>query len=347
MKLSRDLSLTSRPRRTRWDAPYVRNGTRPRAVADYVNERFGGAKRRLFEEFHDFSRSSGAWLFDATGTAVQVGADQARLTAGLRDETRRGLLLETGRRNELLYSNMSGAVPGTLGSGGALPMSWGLSGIAQSALTIESVSLMHGLPHLKMRLKGTPQATIYIFLASATAIPANANQTWKLSAWAGVAAGSLTNVSAISLHASGWTSTANYVGGSPFSGPDFSTQLGAEPVLFDCEGSLSGAQIERIRPALRLNTSGDIDLTLDLLLPMATHGRLAFAGLPAGDVAAVQSADSLVITGVDPGSYDVVIRSEGLGESVHPHEQVDGAYWPQGLSDDIVQSVCFYPPGSQ
>ncbi|MCA0044095.1 hypothetical protein [Celeribacter litoreus] len=255
--------------------------------------------------------------------------------------------METERRNELPYSNMDGAVPGSLVSGGALPVNWAVSGIAQSALTVENVSLVNGLPNLRLRVSGTLQGTMYVFLSSATSIPASVAETWSLSLWAGLASGSMTNVSDISLHASGWTSGAGYVSGSPFSGLDFSTVLSANPVLFECQGSLSGAQTECIRPALRLAASGEIDLTLDLLMPNATDGKRAFAGLPTSAISAQQSAENIVITGIAPATYDVVVRSEALGESVRSNEQVTDAYWPKGVSDDIVRSVCFYPPGTQ
>lgn len=345
MQMISNLGLSSRRKRRNWRANYVYNSVAPLAVADYVGDCYGSDRRTTFDQFHSFSRGSSGWYFDSTGTFATTAPDVPRLTHGAGTYARSGLVVEAARTNQQPVSDTGGALLGPLDAGGALPTGFDLTGIGAGNVTVSDLAPLHGMPRIGLHLTGTPSSTIYLFWAGTTAIPATSAQLWSLSAYARLAAGSMANVSALRLYASGWSSSGAYVSGSSFSSADHAGAISGQLGKFTGQGTLTGAGVAHMRPSLRIDTSGPIDLTLDLCLPEAVIGDALCVGIPTSSGPVTQAQDSVAVTGLAAGTYDVVVRSTKAGETALAAQTVSGPYWPQMIVDDVVQSICFYPSG--
>lgn len=135
-------------------------------VADFRNQRFrirDNAVPRA--EAFDFARTGKKWARRAEGSWVEFASDQPAITD-------LGLSLEPAGTN-LASPGPTGAVVGTVNSGGALPTGW----VANGALTTQIVSItsLLGLPAVRLRISGTASSTFYeiAFTPSMLAIEAS------------------------------------------------------------------------------------------------------------------------------------------------------------------------------
>lgn len=346
MQFTRGFNFSTRSARKNWLSAYSYNGVMPTAVLDYQAGRYGMEQRVDFGAMHSFSRASQGWSFNHAGLFSMQAIDEPRFTTGFGDTARRGLLCENMKTNALPYSDMSGAAVGTLGSGGSLPTGWLIVGINQSDVTVESIDPVDGLPNVRLRLNGVPSTQVYIFFCHATDIPGDETETWTLGIRANIAAGSTSNLTSVNHYASGWTDVGGYVSGSTFTGPNFVGDLTTTSTNYTTTGNVTKAATAHIRPSLRLLTSGTIDVTLDIALPSATTEDAPIIGIPTNATAVTQESETVEITGITPGSYDVVTYSEELGQIERSEEAVTSNYWPDHLRNDVVQSIAFFPANS-
>lgn len=102
---------------------------------------------------------------------------------------------KVGTRNLLLNSRGDGAVLGVIGSGGALPTGWSMSGGTGLTVEIVSVALKGGLPNIKLRILGTGTGNIQIGPHNtAAALPLVSGQTSAISVGVQQVGGSLSNI---------------------------------------------------------------------------------------------------------------------------------------------------------
>lgn len=352
MQFTQDFRFSSAGLRGRdWRVGYRFAAVTPLAVYDYQAQRFGASQPQSFAMTHSFSRASPAWRFDENGQFATVPADVARFTYGLGSQAIRGLLVEPALQNDQPNTGLSGAAVGPLDGAGALPQGWTVIGLPDSAITVESIAPRDGLPTVRLRLAGTPSAQVYLFLSRPTAIAAVSTETWTVSLRLAHVAGSFNNITTMVQHISGWTGTGGYVSGSPFAGGDLLSALDGTLRVVQVTDNLRSSGVERLRPSLQLLTGGDIDITLDLALPSATTGPAPLVGLMSGPASVsapvVQAQDVVSITNLPETAYDVLIRTENLGEVILRNQTITGGqYWPSQVVGDVVQQLRLFPANS-
>ncbi|MGP9788843.1 hypothetical protein [Roseinatronobacter sp. NSM] len=170
----------------------------------------------------------------------------------------------SGLRNRLPNTRMDGAALGVLGAGGALPATWGISNIPNTAVEVLSTAPKAGRPNIRIRLNGTPTGNIQINFTPPASVSSATGQTWTGSAWVQQVGGSSANISGVALINTHF-STSGFLGAT--NGGDFSSTI-AQDIRRAASGILSGAGITNTRILLQLSSAGGaIDITLDISAP--------------------------------------------------------------------------------
>lgn len=142
-----------------------------------------------------FARSTNGWRFNNSGVLVQDGPGVPRLAYDPATLTNKGLLIEEQRTNAIRNNSMQGAVAGTPGT---LPNTWS-GATSQVGLNrqVVGVGVEDGIEYIDIRFSGVPSGNGYIDLTldsvNATALT---GQTWALSSFAKLVAGTLDNTTA-------------------------------------------------------------------------------------------------------------------------------------------------------
>ena len=144
------------------------------------------------------SRASTGTYFDGTGTlqtaAINVGRAATYSYSGGAWTANSGTLIEPASTNAIRDNTMVGAAAG---SPGTTPNYWQTTG-NYSGLTQQVIGTgtTNGLPYIDIKLSGTPTATFTweLNFDGSNQIAAARNQTWTMSAFLTLTAGSLANV---------------------------------------------------------------------------------------------------------------------------------------------------------
>lgn len=155
-----------------------------------------GVKTREDFQAQRSGRTTPGWAFNYAGTLTEVAAGALRWDYSTGTPV---LLDEPESKNWLTNPRAEGAVAGTPGT---VPTSWSItatgSGITRSIVGTGTES---GIPYCDVRLQGTATGAINLQIAAAASgtVAGAVNETWTASAWVRLTAGSLTNVSSVSL----------------------------------------------------------------------------------------------------------------------------------------------------
>jgi hypothetical protein len=116
-------------------------------------------------------------------------------------------LIEGQRTNVTPNPWMVGAVPGVIGSGGALPTGFAIDAAAGLTRTVVGTGTMHGRRYLDLRLNGTTATTAFFVLRFQAPVSALEGETWTQQLFLALAGGSLANITStvVSLRAAGGT----------------------------------------------------------------------------------------------------------------------------------------------
>jgi len=161
----------------------------------------------------------------------------------------------------------AGAIPGAIGSGGALPTGYSTPAISGLTYTVSDVGSYGGLPGFKLRIAGTPGATTGFNLAgaSATAVAAAQGQLWRTSTRLAMTAGSTTNLSALNH---------NIISERGAAGANLSTESAAagsitgSSTLFTNDRTLTNASCQFILPkVVQFNVTNGlaVDVTYEIV----------------------------------------------------------------------------------
>lgn len=145
-------------------------------------------------------RNSDAWYFDSTGTLQDAPPNVPRYGYDPVTLTPLGLLVEAASSNGVRNPRAEGANVGA----NTMPTYWSANATNGIARTVIGNGTEDGVPYIDIRFNGTPTSTLpnaslIAFFESTTQIAAAQGQQWTNSVFMRVAAGDLTNVSALRL----------------------------------------------------------------------------------------------------------------------------------------------------
>ena len=228
----------------------------------------------------------------------------------------KGLLIEEQRTNSIRNNTMVGAVAG---SPGTLPTNWafiaGSTGISSQVI---GTGVEAGVPYIDVRYSGTATSTSSFSqrFEVGNVIAALTGQTWAMSTWAKIQAGSTAGITAINHQYVENTSAGSFVtSGSILITVDSSltrqtssrTLTGGATVAF-----LSGGI------SVTVTNGAAIDITLRIGLPQLEQGAFATSPIPTTTAAATRAADVATMIGANFSNW--YNQSEGtlFGEFTRP-----------------------------
>jgi hypothetical protein len=226
-----------------------------------------------------------------------------------------GAVLNEPARNGLPNSLGNGAALGVIGSGGALPTGWAMTGLGSATAEVVSITPEDDRPTIRIRFTGTPSANIFLALCTDACTPAAAGQQWTLSYWAQVVGGDLTNVGALNIRMvsfnSGGTSLANSL--ADFA-PTAATLLRRTRTWTIPAGSVATVQSQVLVGSI----TGAVDFTLKLQAPQIELGAVAAAWQSTPRTPQLHS--------LDPGNRLLTLRSLPPGYVLSPGDMLGWTY---------------------
>ena len=215
-----------------------------------------------------------------------------------------GLLVEEARTNSIRNNTGVGAVAGTPGT---LPTNWNQSNNTGLAANVVGTGTENGITYIDLRVNGTTTGTgqTNIVLETALGIAATTGQTWSLSSYLKIQAGSLTNVGVVNLVLQENTAASTVVtaGAQAITIP--TSSLGTYRPTFTRTLS-GGVTVAAVMPYIQINinTGLVVDFTLRIGLPQLEQGAFATSVILTDNTAVggkTRAADVASITGSNFG----------------------------------------------
>jgi hypothetical protein len=225
-----------------------------------------------------------------------------------------GLLVEEARTNSIRNNTMVGAVAGTPGT---LPTNWtfaaGTTGIGSEVV---GTGIEGGVNYIDIRYSGTAASSSSCSqrLETASSVAALTGQSWAVSAWIKIQAGSLNGISAINHQ----YLENNNIGSFVTSGVVSITVSSAWARQQTSRTLSGGATVAYISAgiAITVNSGAAIDLTLRIGLPQLEQGAFATSVIPTTTATATRAADVASITGAAFSSFYNQAEGTMYGEGV-------------------------------
>lgn len=243
------------------------------------------------------ARSSAGTYFDSSGVLQSASSNVGRITYHPTSLSLQGLLLEPASTNSLRNNTMTGA-----SSPSTLPAKWSKTGGTGLTFTIVGSGTTNGMEYIDLRLNGTATSTsTSIRMDFLTAISASNGQTWTMSCYAQVVAGSTTNISNFQLDNIIYDSGSNVLADLTADFMPTSTMT-----RYSGTATIASATANTIRPSLNILYSNGavIDVTVRLLLPQDELLSSSSSVIKTSTVAVNRAAETLTIGGL--GSYGFV-----------------------------------------
>ncbi|MFO0204071.1 MAG: hypothetical protein ACK528_13180, partial [Alphaproteobacteria bacterium] len=159
-----------------------------------------GLEQKNFSDIVTFTRASTGTYFNSAGTLTTAAINEARFDFNPSTLVAQGLLIEESRTNSIRNNTMVGAVAGTPGT---LPTNWStfttLTGLTREVV---GTGTENGITYIDIRLSGTPSAAggYVIYEETPTGVAALQNQTWTISQYVKLQAGTLSGISLVRLY---------------------------------------------------------------------------------------------------------------------------------------------------
>jgi hypothetical protein len=211
-----------------------------------------------------------------------------------------GLLIEEQRTNSIRNNTMQGAVAGTPGT---LPTNWAiftsLTGLTQ---TIVGTGVENGVTYIEIRLNGTPSAagTYQWYTEAANGVPATVGQTWTLSQFFKLQAGSLSGVNLVRHFFEERSSAGSYLTEQSITAPN-PTSASLSSQRSSATRTTTDPACAFLRSGFNLSLSGAaIDITLRIGLPQLELGAFATSVIPTTTTALTRNADVASVNTLTP-----------------------------------------------
>jgi hypothetical protein len=292
------------------------NGTRAAAIAGVsptLDYRFAREKR----EIETVSLTDKLTYTGGNGTFVGSDGFIQRATTNVprfdHDPVSRqslGLLSEVERTNSIRNSVGVGGAVGT----GTLPTNWVASTVAAGiSVSLSGTGLEAGINYSDIRISGTPSTSAFFSIQPELngTVSALTGQTWFLSAWIRISAGSSSNITSPLFYFDERQGSTFVIGST--ASVSFLTSSWQR---YASSRTLSGgATISTINAGFRFQfVAGQAcDITFRIGLPQLELGATATTPIPTSTAAVTRTADSAVIdgTGVITGTYTMVEKPAG------------------------------------
>ena len=229
-----------------------------------------------------------------------------------------GLILEAGSTDQIRNNSGTGAVAGTPGT---RPTNWGLFNPQAMTQNVVGTGVQNGIAYTDIRFYGTPGSTgsLILFLETDTQIVAAAGETWTLSAFMAVVAGSISGLAnAPKLNMTENTAAGGYVtegAGSAMSSISSTLERQASYTR-----TLTGGTTARVKPGLLINiVSGQaFDITLRIGWPQIEKLPAATSPIPTTS-AAVTRALAHIGGGTDGIPFSAIGLAAGRTNNIAFH----------------------------
>ncbi|MFM2279944.1 MAG: hypothetical protein RLZZ444_2175 [Pseudomonadota bacterium] len=291
---------------------YVQIRTPADGIAGAAVADLGDLQECRFADIFTFSRASAATYWDAGGILRSAAADNPRF-----DHTngKPQLLLEGPAAELGCQTDLTSAVAGIVGSGGALPTGW--SQTADTAgITIEVMGrgAIGVLSYVDLRMTGTPTAAWRLRPCATGGFACLASTQYVASAFVSLLAGSLT-ASALQIGAGWFDASTTYLSQSVSAiGNLVGNALSRQSFAVTSPSTAARAShILYFAPAI----GTPVDFTLRLAMPNFTTGERASSPILSSGTATTRAAD-LCQFGTRPtallgrSQYGAIIRGQGI-----------------------------------
>lgn len=216
-----------------------------------------------------------------------------------------GLLIEEQKTNYVPNSTMVGASV----SPSTLPTGWG-SYLSPAGITLSvvGVSNQNGMNYIDIRFQGTPSTTGEMSVFFGTVIAAALNQTFALSTYVSISAGTTTNISSVNLRIYQLNSGAYVRETATF----IASGLRSTPTRFFATSTV-GSGVNQVGTGMSIyaaNTTTPIDITLRIAAPQFESGLTPTSVIPTTTAAVTRVADNVYSY---LGKTNLCLQSETFG----------------------------------
>ncbi len=214
-----------------------------------------------------FTRASSKTYFDAAGTLQTQTANLPCFDYDPVTHQALGLSIHEARTNSIRNNTMVGAVAGTPGTN---PTNWGITAATEVTKTIVGTGTEDGITYIDVRFFGTVTAarTQDTYFEAYPGVAASNGQSWNLSTYIRIVAGSAANIASFLLAGTTYNSVPAFLS-TPI-GQNFTpTSAALRSQQITKSGTIADATAATIFPFIRFTTatSGAIDITLRIGMP--------------------------------------------------------------------------------
>lgn len=208
----------------------------------------------------------------------------------------KGLLVEEARTNSLRNNSMTGVAAG---SPGTAPTSWPMSSTGGVLTrTLSAAGTANGIVYFDCRFQFSAAGTAFITMEANNQIAATNGQSWSLSSWCALQAGSLTNISAVGHIISEYSAAVAFLtnGVSNFTPDATLTRRTFTRTNTDAACAFVG-------PGLYITATGAADITLRIGYPQMELGAFATSVIPTTSASVTKTSDVGAMTSTNFSSF--------------------------------------------
>ena len=243
-----------------------------------------------------FTRASSGTFVGSDGVLQTAATDAPRFDHNPTTGESLGLLVEEQRTNSITNNTMVGAVAGTPGT---RPTGWPFISATNGLVSsIVGTGTESGIAYIDLRISGTATAAAAESVAFGRG-SALTGQTWTVSSYFKLSAGSLSGVTSSTFDIIEETSANAFITGEfiSISLPTTASLITQRPTA--SRTLTGGVTVGSVRTGLTFNVSSGstVDFTLRIGLPQLEQGAFATSPILTTTTAATRSADVASITG--------------------------------------------------